>query len=60
MASPSEKYSNKASSITSATANASTAVEPHNTTPAANGISTAAVPTRVQVIEKDSPVGAAF
>src|SRR5713101_8038786 len=44
-ASPSAKYSNSASR----------AVEPHNTSPTANGINTAAVATRFQVIEKDSP-----
>src|SRR5258708_30333544 len=55
MASPSAKYSNSASSVTSATASATIAVEPHNTKPTTNGISTAAVATRFQVIEKESP-----
>src|SRR5271168_4625333 len=55
MASPSEKYSKSANSITSATANASTGVDPNNTAPAASGISTAAVATLVQVIERSSP-----
>src|SRR5258708_15370698 len=55
MASPSAKYSNSASSVTSATASATIAVEPHKTIPTAKGISTAAVTTLFQVIEKDSP-----
>src|SRR5713226_2887343 len=55
MASPSAKYSNSASSVTSATATASNAVDPHKTIPTANGINTAAVATRFQVIEMESP-----
>src|SRR5260370_32007880 len=55
IASPSAKYSNSASSITRATASATIAVEPHTTKPTTNGISTAAVATRFQVIEKESP-----
>src|SRR6266571_2536210 len=55
MASPSAKYSNSASSVTSATASASNAVEPHKTSPTAKGINTAAVATRFQVIEMESP-----
>src|SRR5260370_28507076 len=55
MASPKAKYSKSASSVTNATANATIAVEPHKTIPTANGISTAAVATRFQVIEKESP-----
>src|SRR5260370_28269263 len=55
MASPSAKYSNSASSVTSATASATIAVEPHTTKPTTNGINTAAVATRFQVIEKESP-----
>src|SRR5713226_9009284 len=54
-ASPSAKYSNSASSVTNATASASRVVEPHNTSPTAKGISTAAVATRFHVIEKNSP-----
>src|SRR5712691_4368525 len=56
IASPSAKYSNNASSVTNPTANATIAVDPHNTVPTTNGISTAAVATRFQVIKKDSPV----
>src|SRR6266849_1324175 len=55
MASPSAKYSKSASRVTSATASASRAVEPHKTIPTAKGISTAAVATRFQVIERESP-----
>src|SRR2546427_4577939 len=55
MASPKAKYSKRASSVTNPTVSATIAVEPHNTIPTANGISTAAVATRFQVIEKDSP-----
>src|SRR5712664_2623360 len=55
IASPSAKYSNSASIVTNPTANATIAVDPHKTIPTANGISTAAVATRFQVIEKDSP-----
>src|SRR5712664_3727214 len=55
IASPSAKYSNSASSVTRATASATIAVEPHTTKPTTNGISTAAVATRFQVIEKESP-----
>src|SRR6266404_4310222 len=55
IASPSAKYSNSASIVTNPTANATIAVEPHKTIPTTNGISTAAVATRFQVIEKDSP-----
>src|SRR5260370_20315021 len=55
IASPRAKYSNNASIVTSATASATIAVEPHTTKPTTNGINTAAVATRFQVIEKDSP-----
>src|SRR5712664_5018634 len=55
MASPSAKYSNIASITTSATPSARMAVEPHNTRPTTNGISTAAVTTRFHVIENESP-----
>src|SRR6267378_2519236 len=54
MASPSAKYSKSASSVTSATARATIAVEPHTTKPTTNGIKTTAVATRFQVIEKES------
>src|SRR5712664_2336978 len=55
MASPSAKYSNSASMTTSATPSARMAVEPHNTRPTTNGISTAAVTTRFHIIERQSP-----
>src|SRR6266478_4388293 len=55
IASPSAKYSNSASIVTKPTASATIAVEPHKTIPTTNGISTAAVATRFQVIEKESP-----
>src|SRR5882724_9959657 len=55
MASPSAKYSNSASITTSASPSARMAVEPHNTRPTTNGISTAAVTTRFHVIERKSP-----
>src|SRR6266436_3620859 len=55
IASPKAKYSNSASIVTSATARASSAVDPHSTIPTTNGINTTAVATRFQVIEKDSP-----
>src|SRR5260370_42566306 len=55
MASPKAKYSKSASRVTNPTASATIAVEPHKTIPTANGISTAAVATRFQVIEKESP-----
>src|SRR5712692_346139 len=55
IASPRAKYSNNASMVTRATASATIAVEPHTTKPTTNGISTAAVATRFQVIEKESP-----
>src|SRR6266581_6140631 len=55
MASPRAKYSNSASRVTRARAIATIAVEPHNTIPTANGISTAAVATRFHVIEEESP-----
>ena len=51
MASPKLKYSNNAIITTSAKARARTAVELHKASPTANGISTAAVATRFQVIE---------
>src|SRR6266851_588072 len=38
-----------------ATPSESMAVEPHNTRPTTNGISTAAVTTRFHVIERESP-----
>src|SRR6266566_8485163 len=55
MASPRLKYSNNAIITTSAKARARTAVELHKASPTANGVSTAAVATRFQVIEKESP-----
>src|SRR5713226_2449669 len=55
IASPSAKYSKSASSITSAVASATIAVEPHKASPTTNGINTTAVATRFQVIEMDSP-----
>src|SRR5207245_9266866 len=55
MASPSAKYSKSASSVTRAMANETNAVEPDSTRPTTIGINTAAVTTRFQVIEKDSP-----
>src|SRR6267143_5058652 len=55
IASPKAKYSNNASNVTSPTASATIAVDPHNTIPTTNGINTPAVATRFQVIEMDSP-----
>src|SRR5438876_1014588 len=55
IASPSVKYSNRASSVTNPTASAKIAVDPHNTIPTTNGINTTAVATRFQVIEMESP-----
>src|SRR5436190_18447760 len=55
MASPKLKYSNNAIITTSAKARARTAVELHKASPTATGISSAAVATRFQVIEKESP-----
>src|SRR5713101_2913365 len=55
MASPKVKYSNSASSVTRPTASATIAVEPHNTSPTAKGINTAAVATRFHVMEMESP-----
>src|SRR5258705_13426022 len=60
MASPRAKYSNNASITTSASPKARMAVEPHSTSPTTNGISTAAVTTRFQVIERDSPENSQF
>src|SRR5712692_2696041 len=53
MASPSAKYSKSANRIMSASASATHAVEPHNTIPTTKGISTAAVATRVQVMNRN-------
>src|SRR5450755_3010533 len=58
MASPSAKYSKRARSMTSASASATTAVEPHNTRPTTTGMSTAAVTILFQVMKGESPVGA--
>src|SRR5438034_8998955 len=55
IASPSVKYSNRASSVTNPTASAKIAVDPHSTIPTTNGINTTAVATRFQVIEMESP-----
>src|SRR6266478_9686830 len=55
IASPKAKYSNNASNVTSPTASATIAVDPHNTIPTTNGINTTAVATRFRVIEKESP-----
>src|ERR1700730_17713521 len=55
MALPSEKYSNSPSVVTSANAKATHAAEPNNTRPTTNGIRTAAVATRFQVIKERSP-----
>src|SRR5258707_7439540 len=55
IASPSAKYSNSASTIISASASATHAVEPHSTRPTTNGIKMTAVATRFQVMEKESP-----
>src|SRR5437899_4630037 len=54
IASPSVKYSNRASSVTNPTASAKIAVDPHSTIPTTNGINTTAVATRFQVIEVES------
>src|SRR5229473_2565542 len=53
MASPSAKYSKSANKIMSASASATHAVEPHNTIPTTKGISTAAVSTRFQVMNRN-------
>src|SRR5712691_9182620 len=53
MASPSAKYSKSANRIMSASASATHAVEPHNTIPTTKGISTAAVATRFQVMNRN-------
>src|SRR6266478_2121478 len=55
MASPRAKYSNSASTMISASARATQAVDAHNTSPTTNGIKTTAVATRFQVIAKESP-----
>src|SRR5260370_41870597 len=55
MASPSAKYSTSASSVTSATASETIAVELPSTRPTTNGIKTTAVATRFQVIDRESP-----
>src|SRR5260370_9944257 len=55
MASPSAKYSKSANRITSASASATHAVEPHNTIPTTKGISIAAVATRFQVMNRNPP-----
>src|ERR1700676_3996815 len=59
MASPREKYSNSASTTTRASASATHAVEQNTTRPTTNGIRTAAVATRFQVIGRKSPGGLA-
>src|ERR1700730_14981218 len=55
IASPSAKYSKSASTIMSASTSATHAVEAHKTIPTTNGIKTAAVATRFQVMKKESP-----
>ena len=55
MASPNAKYSKSASKMTRAVPIATEAVEPHKTSATTHGIKTAAVATRFQVIERDSP-----
>src|ERR1700686_1159218 len=55
MASPSAKYSQRASTIISPIASATSDVAHHSTTPTTIGINTTAVATRFQVMEKESP-----
>src|ERR1700720_830887 len=55
MASPSAKYSHRARTIIRPIASATQAVAHHSTTPTTIGISTTAVATRFQVMEKESP-----
>src|SRR5260370_38930183 len=55
IASPSAKYSKSASTIISASASATNAVEPHSTSPTTTGIKTTAVATRFQIMKKESP-----
>src|SRR5260370_9728890 len=55
IASASAKHPNMASTIISASASATHAVEPHSTRPTTNGIKMTAVGTRCEVMEKESP-----
>src|ERR1700676_4754309 len=55
IASPSAKYSKTASTIISASTSATHAVDAHKTMPTTNGIRTAAVAPRFQVMKKESP-----